>query len=110
MFFVASILFLLACNPEEDACQLPDFENQWLQIYFYGEPVTNCYNFLSDGHLLMSDGFATWPSGRWSGTTYDCYVTADTDIGMIDVYSDTPCFFIVSEIGEFEACECSYEM
>ena len=110
MFFVTSILFLLACNPDEDACQLPDFENQWWQVYFSGEPVTNCYSFLDDGHLLMSDGEATWPVGKWEATTYDCYITVESDMGYLDLHHGDPCLTVVSELGEFQACECQFDL
>ena len=108
--FLIGGLLLFTCQPDLDTCQVPDFENQWLQAYYSGESVSNCYKFLDDGYLLMTDGITTWPTGRWTGTSYECYVTIETDAGILDIYYGDPCFEVESEFGDFQACECEYNL
>ena len=110
MFFITSILSLLACHLDEDECRLPDFENKWLQVYLSEEPVTDCYKFLDDGYLLTSDGESVWPVGHWEATVHDCYVTINTDAGYFDLYYGDICFPVESDLGEFDACECQYDL
>ena len=103
------LLIFLTCS-KTDLCDLPNFENKWWQIYFAGTPYGDCYNFLDDGHILISDGNTTWPSGQWRAESTECYETIHTDDDYIDVYQNDECLLIVRDDEEYTACGCTYNI
>ena len=105
---MVATLFLLACSFKEETCQLPYFEDQWLQIEFRGSPVGDCYNFLSDGRVIISDGSQTIPAGRWVAQSFDCFVSVfyeEQELKLLNEEED--CIEAELEGVEFSACSCT---
>ena len=104
---LALALSILSCQPVSDSCPEFEFENIWWQLNLAGNPIGDCYKFLSDGRVIITDGWETWPDGYWYGESQECESLIFFDDNQYTLSPDGECIVIRTDTGDYTACECT---
>ena len=103
---LALIFCILSCQPVPDNCPELEFEDIWWQLNVAGTAIGDCYKFLDDGRVIVTDGLETWPNGYWYGESHGCDSLIFFNDSEYILSPDGDCLTISLDSNDYTACEC----